>query len=219
MTDSKVQLLQSEDKTARFQLPKQTGFAKWLHSYHGRTRMLIKWALAFAMLAFAYQPIPSKLLIAGSAVAFLGAFLRFWASGVIVKNREIADNGPYALTRNPLYMGTYFIFVGACIWINSPVIFALGSILLYFVYVEIIRQEEEKLLLAFGDSYKKYYETAPRLLGIPKQDHLLTRTLSGFSLSLSLKNKGYEGFGVVCGAYIALIAIAWVKTYLGIPFP
>jgi|GEM_PF-439372 len=208
-SDAKSKLFHTSDKTAVLKLPEKKGFALWLA---GRTRMGIKWTLAASMIFFAKESIPPNLVLLGFLVAFLGAFLRFWASGVIVKNREIADTGPYALSRNPLYMGTYFIFLGSCIWIGSWALFVLGTAVLYVVYLEIIKQEEEKLLMAFGDSYRTYFECAPRFLGLPKLAGLISRLKSGFSMNLALKNKGYEGAGVVIGAYLALVFIGYIKS-------
>jgi protein-S-isoprenylcysteine O-methyltransferase Ste14 len=51
-------------------------------------------------------------LAAGSAVALIGVGIRAVASGHVKKNEELAMTGPYAYTRNPLYLGSIVIAAG-----------------------------------------------------------------------------------------------------------
>src|SRR5689334_2551393 len=65
---------------------------------------------------------------AGFAIALAGLVVRSLASGHIRKNAELATTGPYAYTRNPLYLGSIlialgFIVVARNLWIG---IAALG---------------------------------------------------------------------------------------------
>jgi len=52
-------------------------------------------------------------LWAGGTVILVGLVVRGWAAGVLEKNRELAVSGPYAFTRNPLYLGSFVIGTGA----------------------------------------------------------------------------------------------------------
>src|SRR5437763_9324665 len=60
------------------------------------------------LLIIAAKPSPRTLLI-GAAVALVGLLIRAWASGYLRKNMELATSGPYAYTRNPLYLGTFIM--------------------------------------------------------------------------------------------------------------
>src|SRR6476659_4446180 len=60
---------------------------------------------------FFAKPTPRALLIGGS-ISLLGLALRGWAAGHIRKNAELATSGPYAFTRNPLYLGSFFLGLG-----------------------------------------------------------------------------------------------------------
>ena len=51
-------------------------------------------------------------LFVGGAVALVGLGIRAWASGHIRKNARLAVSGPYAHTRNPLYLGSFVMGVG-----------------------------------------------------------------------------------------------------------
>ena len=50
--------------------------------------------------------------MAGAALVVLGACVRLYASGFIVKNRQLATVGPYSLVRHPLYTGNGLILIG-----------------------------------------------------------------------------------------------------------
>src|SRR6478609_6950276 len=57
------------------------------------------------------QPSWTSLMV-GLVVSVLGLALRAWAAGHLEKNRTLADGGPYAYTRNPLYIGTLTVALG-----------------------------------------------------------------------------------------------------------
>src|SRR5215510_479581 len=71
-------------------------------------------AAIFLLLA---RPTPVSLLV-GASVSVLGLSLRAWASGHIRKNDELAVSGPYAYTRNPLYLGSFLLGIGFTIAAN-----------------------------------------------------------------------------------------------------
>src|SRR5258705_13759457 len=65
-------------------------------------------AAVFFLLA---KPSPATLLV-GASVSLLGLSIRAWAAGHIRKNQELATSGPYAYTRNPLYLGSFLLGLG-----------------------------------------------------------------------------------------------------------
>ena len=74
-------------------------------------------------------------LLYGGIVALLGALVRLWAAGHIDKGRALATEGPYALTRNPLYLGSFFmalgvILAGQAYWLLLP--FGVFYVLVYY---------------------------------------------------------------------------------------
>src|SRR5207253_870079 len=75
-----------------------------------RWRVPLGFACAALFLVLA-RPRPLTLII-GGAVALPGLALRTWASGHLRKNDALAVSGPYAYTRNPLYLGSFLIGLG-----------------------------------------------------------------------------------------------------------
>ncbi len=104
-----------------------------------------------------------KSIIAGAIIAAVGLGLRAWASGHVSKAAEITQSGPYAYTRNPLYLGSIIIGIGFAVAARSAWI-ALGMLLLFLaVYIPVIRWEEA-WLRAHLDGFDEYAARVPRLL-------------------------------------------------------
>lgn len=127
-----------------------------------RVRLKAIWLLLipFAVLA---RPTPG-LLAVGGAVAFLGVVIRAWAAGCIRKDQELATTGPYAHTRNPLYLGS--LFIGAGVTLAGGRWYFVVLFLLFFavIYRRTMLDEEEGLEEEFGDTYRRYREAVPALL-------------------------------------------------------
>jgi hypothetical protein len=75
--------------------------------------------LIVAVFAWFSHPTALSLEI-GLPISVLGLALRAWAAGCLAKNRELATGGPYAYTRNPLYLGTLVVAAGLSIAARSP---------------------------------------------------------------------------------------------------
>jgi hypothetical protein len=104
------------------------------------------------------------LLVAGLVLALAGGLIRGWAAGTIRKNRVLTTYGPYAFTRNPLYLGSFLIGLGFAVASGriSFLVFFLGFFLL--VYGRTMRKEEARLERLFGADYRRYAEEVPRFL-------------------------------------------------------
>jgi protein-S-isoprenylcysteine O-methyltransferase Ste14 len=70
--------------------------------------------------------------------------------------RVLADEGPYKLTRNPMYLGFAVLYLGVCFVANAfwPLIFLPEAIALAYLFA--IRLEEAYLAREFGDAYREY---------------------------------------------------------------
>lgn len=140
-------------------------------------------------------------LAAGAAVSALGIGVRALASGHVRKNEELTSTGPYAYTRNPLYLGSIIIAAGFAVASRSWWIVLLLGFMFVAIYVPVIRAEEDYLKSKFA-GYDDYARRVPRLI-----PHLsaVSNPGSGFSLELYLKHREYNA---LVGALLVLAALA-----------
>jgi protein-S-isoprenylcysteine O-methyltransferase Ste14 len=108
------------------------------------------------------DPTWSSLTI-GLLVSVLGLALRAWAAGHLEKNRTLADGGPYAYTRNPLYIGTLTVALGFVIASRRWELGVLFAIVFLGIYLPVVELEEQHLRKLFPE-YARYAEQVPRLL-------------------------------------------------------
>jgi len=97
--------------------------------------------------AFLWLSAPSPVsLAAGLPVSLAGLWIRTWAAGHLEKNITLAESGPYAWVRNPLYVGTLTVAAGFVIasrrW-ELGVLFAAVFLLIYLPVVELEEQHLE----------------------------------------------------------------------------
>jgi protein-S-isoprenylcysteine O-methyltransferase Ste14 len=107
-------------------------------------------------------------LMIGGAVALVGLAIRAWASGHIRKNAQLAVSGPYAHTRNPLYLGSFILGLGFTVAASSGVLLflLLGGLfasLFLGIYWPVMRVEAATLVEMFGDEYRRYAAAVPLL--------------------------------------------------------
>jgi protein-S-isoprenylcysteine O-methyltransferase Ste14 len=100
----------------------------------------------------------AELLIALALIAWAISTLRRLRTAVIPRHRAtvVAEEGPYALSRNPMYLGFAVMYLGFAFVANSlwPLLFLPEAIVLVHVFA--IRREEQYLRRDFGDAYKAY---------------------------------------------------------------
>lgn len=143
---------------------------------------------------------------AGFAVAALGVLIRALASGHIRKNAELATTGPYAYTRNPLYLGSIIIAIGFVIAARNIWI-GIGALAMFaLIYLPVIAAEEKYLRSAFP-GYDRYANQVPRLLPRLTPYRAETAVEDGsahFSSALYLRHREYNA---ALGAVLMLAAL------------
>jgi protein-S-isoprenylcysteine O-methyltransferase Ste14 len=92
-----------------------------------------------------------------------GVWLRAYAAGYVRKNAELTRTGPYAYTRNPLYLGSMMIAFGFAVGAASWIIFIALAILFIAIYIPTIQGEEGYLREHFA-GFDEYAGKVPRLL-------------------------------------------------------
>jgi len=124
-----------------------------------RYRVPAGWVVGVLVVALA-RPTPSSLLL-GLPLAVLGEGLRIWASGHIEKTKTLATGGPYAHSRNPLYVGSLLIALGVAVACASPwVVVAVAAYFLAF-YPSVMREEAAFLAAKFPDAHAAWSAAVP----------------------------------------------------------
>ena len=150
----------------------------------------------------------------GAGVAAFGLVVRTIASGHLRKDRELATTGPYARTRNPLYLGSAFLAIGFAIAGHSW--WAGSLVLVYFAvfYYAVMRNEERDLRARFGIVFDEYAARVPLFLPnffdagyAPPADATPDNT---FSWDQYRRNREYKALiGTIAG-----LAIVWLRMWL-----
>lgn len=142
---------------------------------------------------------PDKWSLAwGLPVAMGGLAVRAWAAGHLKKNQNLAQSGPYALMRNPLYVGTLVAGVGLIVAAQRWEVAVVFAVIFIFVYIPAIEQEEQHLSKLFPE-FDSYARRVPMIL--PKFKHRVPIQADGqFEWSQYLTNREYEaGVGMAIG--------------------
>lgn len=126
-----------------------------------RLRVPLGFVFAAAYLWFA-RPAWSW-IAAGCVLVIAGLVVRGAAAGHIRKNRELTTTGPYAYTRNPLYLGSILIAIGFVLAARNLWIAVAAAAMFVVIYLPVIRAEEKYLRSTFA-GYDEYRESVPRLL-------------------------------------------------------
>jgi protein-S-isoprenylcysteine O-methyltransferase Ste14 len=100
----------------------------------------------------------------GAVVSLVGVLLRAWASGHIRKNDALAVSGPYAYTRNPLYLGSFILGLGFTIGSGRWWLGILFAALFLGIYLPVMRVESATLAQLFGEGFQAYAEAVPLFL-------------------------------------------------------
>jgi protein-S-isoprenylcysteine O-methyltransferase Ste14 len=126
-------------------------------------RIRVPLGFAFAAL-YIWRARPTWISLAvGSLIALIGVAIRAVASGHISKNSELTTSGPYAYTRNPLYLGSIVIALGFAVAALSGWIVLALVVLFVAIYIPVILAEEAFLGSRFPE-FDRYARQVPRLL-------------------------------------------------------
>jgi len=152
--------------------------------------------------AFSWLAAPSaRSLAIGAPISIAGLLLRGWAAGHLPKNERLAAGGPYAYTRNPLYLGTALVAAGLLMAARQPALAVLFTAAFALVYLPAIELEEQHLRKLFPE-YEEYAQRVPRLgFRIPGRASNET-----FRLGLYRKNEEYKA---AAGFVLVVMLLIW----------
>ena len=165
-----------------------------------RIRVPLGFATAAAYI-FLSRPTTTSIAI-GTIVALLGLAIRALASGHVRKNEVLTTTGPYAYTRNPLYLGSLVLAIGLVAASRSWWIALIVVLLFFAIYLPVIRSEEDFLRSKFPE-FADYERNVPKLF--PRLRPPVSSATS-FSWHLYWKHREYNA--AIGTALLVLVLIA-----------
>jgi hypothetical protein len=135
-----------------------------------------------------------------------GLLLRGLASGHVQKDKQLTMSGPYAYTRNPLYLGSLLMAVGFAVAARSWWVVGVMLLLFGLIYVPVIAAEERYLRQTFPE-YDEYARHVPRML--PRFTPYV-RQQGSYSSARYWKHREYQasiGCAVMLGILIAKLLL------------
>lgn len=193
---------------------------QWWEKIARRVRVPLGFATALLYLFELWRHAPRPAAIAWSVVLVVpGLALRGYASGYVKKNRELTQTGPYAFTRNPLYLGSMLIAAGFAVALGSWVFALVLAGGFAIVYIPVIASEERFLRATFAD-FDQYCRRVPRLIprltpARPVTSPTLANANSsnhqaaagGFSIDLYRKHREYNALLGAALLYLSLLLL------------
>lgn len=168
-----------------------------------RARIPVSAVLIVLFLLHAQPTIAS--VLSGAVLALPGLALRAWASRHLRKDRALATTGPYAYTRNPLYLGSFLLGLAFALACRNGWLLVCFCVFFAIVYVPTMILEAEHLRALFGAAFETYERQVPLFFPRPGRRFPSSERVPG-QWSLYLQNREYRvllGYGVVVAVLLA----------------
>lgn len=178
--------------------------AAWI----ARWRVRLGYLVGIVVLVFAR---PTPLSIAGGAIlGAYGLFIRAYAAGYLHKQSVLTTSGPYAQTRNPLYLGSAILALGAAVAMYSLVSAAVLAAYFLAVYSVVMRREEGELRARHGEAFENYARAVPLLFPRLTPAKLPRGEGASFSFARYKRNHEFEAaIGFVLLLAVLLVLWRW----------
>jgi protein-S-isoprenylcysteine O-methyltransferase Ste14 len=170
----------------------------------------LRYVVALALLVVVAFLMKPEWLLPAFLVSMVGELIQCWSFGCLIKNDELAARGPYALTRNPMYLGRFLLILGLVMLFGNPYVILVYCVLYFFYMVNRVEREEAKLRPAFGEPYEEYCRDVNRYW--PKLSRLFAKDVRFFSWKRFANNHGHWNFLSVLVIYGALYAFVLFGT-------
>ena len=170
-----------------------------------RWRVRVGYPVGIAAFWFARPQM--KWLLCGVGIAICGLLVRGYAAGHLRKHKQLATSGPYAFTRNPLYLGSVLLAAGFSVASHSWISTLLLAAYLAIFYPVVIRREQAELERQYGAAFVEYVSQVPAFW--PRLSPAMAST-ERFSWPLYRQNREYEAaIGLVVAMAILWILMVW----------
>lgn len=99
----------------------------------------------------------------------IGESIRAWSAGYLTKLSGLVTAGPFALCRNPLYVGSFIICLGYLVMCHCIYALVAGIVLFWVLHSGAVAYEERLLRDKFGDDFDNYCRQTPRFFPRPNE--------------------------------------------------
>src|SRR6202046_1876937 len=174
---------------------------------HIARRIRVPLGFLFAVLYFWLAQPSWRWLAVAAIVVAPGLLIRALASGHVRKNEALATSGPYAYTRNPLYLGSLLIGIGFAVASRSWWIGVALVAMFFAIYVPVIRDEEAFLRQRFPE-FEEDAQRVPRMFpGIAPASR---RQAGAFCFDLYMKHREYNALlGAAAMMAVLIVKMLW----------
>ena len=178
-------------------------------------RIRVPLGFVFAAL-FLWLARPTLLSLALSLLLVApGLWLRAYAAGYVKKNAELTQTGPYAYTRNPLYLGSALAAFGFAFASRRWELVVLLLVLFAVIYGPVILSEERFLrahFAGFADYAARVPRLLPRLTAAPAPGG---EGSAGFDAARYRKHREYNSVMGAAAIYATLLVLMWARAHWG----
>ncbi len=174
-------------------------------------RIRVPMGFVFALL-YLWLARPSRRFLLSSLLLIVpGLLIRALASGHVRKNEALATSGPYAYTRNPLYLGSLLIGIGFALAARSCWVGILLVVMFFAIYLPVIRGEESFLREKFPE-FDDYARRVPRMFPRLTPHSAAESEASAFSLALYLQHREYNALlGALAVLAVLIVKLTWLR--------
>jgi hypothetical protein len=167
-----------------------------------RALLHVRFVLGAALLLPIAYYAPRSPLYLEFTVSLFGQAIQLWALAALVKNRQLTVRGPYALVRNPMYLGRFFLVLGFVMVTENAWVIGAYTALYWFYMRNRVRREEARLASLFGDAYRVYGERVNRFL--PDLGKLGDPAVRYFDVAVLIDNNGHWNALLTLGMWAVL---------------
>ena len=202
-----------------------TRLGGWL--FRHRTSLPLPVAIAILTLRIGQAPPSTFLVGVGVAVTIVGELIRLWGVhhiGAISRTRSerlgpLVASGPFAVIRNPLYVGNILLWVGFALAARLVWLAPVVLVLLALEYHAIVRWEETLLESRLGLVYRDYAARVPRWIPtLQHRGHTGHQDPETFVSSVSIVSSGFSWRATLFSERGTLVAIAFGYVLLWLRF-
>ena len=167
----------------------------------------IRYPIVLVLFILAIPHIKPSLFFHGLLVSLFGELIQLWCFGSLEKNRTLSTKGPYLVTRNPMYLGRFFLLLGFLLLFGNAWIVLAFVFVYYFYMFNRVKREEKSLSAIFGADYDIYCREVNRFW--PSIKRFDRESFWFFRWRVFFENHGHWNLALFIAGYVLLYLFAF----------